>query len=97
MEREEEEIERNINNITCDTSFRSPITVNVKNKYAKFSLERRLVSGNLVEIIEIFKGCNIQSTISNSALRDSNKQFHEINDSDEQVDTRNWLRNDSAE
>ena len=26
MEQEKEEIERNINNITCDTSFQSPVT-----------------------------------------------------------------------
>ena len=29
MDEEEEEIERNINNITCDTSFKSPVTKNV--------------------------------------------------------------------
>ena len=32
---EEEEIECNINNITCDTSFRSPVAMNVQNKDAK--------------------------------------------------------------
>ena len=30
MEQQEEEIEHNINNITCDTSFESPVTVNVQ-------------------------------------------------------------------
>ena len=32
MEQEEEEIERNINNITSDTSIESPVTVNVQKK-----------------------------------------------------------------
>ena len=32
MEQQEEEIERNINNITCDTSFQSPVTMNVQKK-----------------------------------------------------------------
>ena len=34
MEQEEEEIEPNINNITCNTSFQSPVTKNVQNKDA---------------------------------------------------------------
>ena len=40
MEEEEEEIECNINNITCHTSFQSPVDTNVQKKDAKFSLER---------------------------------------------------------
>ena len=47
MEQEEEEIERNINNITCATSFQSPVTKNVQNKDANWSLERRLAAGVL--------------------------------------------------
>ena len=38
-------------------------------------------------MVESFKGCNIQSY----------KQVDEIIDSEEHVDARNWLRNDSAE
>ena len=38
MEEKEEEIERNINNITCNTLFEYPVTMNVQNIYAKFSL-----------------------------------------------------------
>ena len=34
MEEEQEEIERNINNITCDTSFHSPVAMNVQQKDA---------------------------------------------------------------
>ena len=34
MEQQEEEIERNINNITCDTSFQYPVTKNVQKKDA---------------------------------------------------------------
>ena len=37
MEEEEEEIERNINNITCDTSFEYPVTMNVQKKGANCS------------------------------------------------------------
>ena len=87
MEEEEEEIERNINNITCDTSFESPVTMNVQKKDANWSLERRLAAGVLAEMVENFKGCSIQS----------DEQVDEIVDSKEQVDARNWLRNDSAE
>ena len=36
MEQEEEEIERNINSITCDTSFESPVTMNVQKKDANW-------------------------------------------------------------
>ena len=85
MEEEEEEIERSINNITCDTSFQSPIAMNVRKKNANTSLERRLASGILEEMVEIFKGCTIQLTISNSANRDSNGQVDEINYSEERV------------
>ena len=38
MEEEEEEIECNINNIKCDTSFQSPIAMNVQKKDANMSL-----------------------------------------------------------
>ena len=47
MEQQEEEIERNINNIICDTSFGSPVTMNVQEKDANWLLERRLVAGVL--------------------------------------------------
>ena len=40
MDEEEEETERNINNITCDTSFQSPVTKSVQKKDASWSLER---------------------------------------------------------
>ena len=97
MEEEEEEIERNINNISCDNSFQSPIDMNVQKKDTTFSLERRLALGVLAEMVENFKGCTIQSTISDSAHSNSEKQVDEINDFEEQVDARNWLRNYSAE
>ena len=60
MEQEEEEIEGNINNITWDTSFQSPITKNVQNKDAYWSLERRLAAGLMEEMVKEFKGCTIQ-------------------------------------
>ena len=79
MEQEEEQIERNINNIACDTSFKSPITMNVQKKDAKLSLERRIAAGVLAKIVENFKGCTIQS----------DKQVNKIIDSAEHVDARN--------
>ena len=87
MGEEEEETESNINNITCHTSFQSPVTKSVQKKDASWSLERRLATGVLAEMVENFKGCSIQS----------DEQVDEIVDSKEQVDARNWLRNDSAE
>ena len=40
MDEEEEDIKRNINNVTCDTPFQSPVTKSVQNKDASWSLER---------------------------------------------------------
>ena len=48
-------------------------------------------------MVENFNGCTIQSTISDSAQSNSNAQVVKINDSEEQVDARNWLRNYSSE
>ena len=87
MEQEKEEIERNINNITCDTSFQSPITKNVQKKYANWSLERRLAAGILDEMVKEFKGCTFQL----------DEQVDTTIDTEEHVDARNWLRNDFAE
>ena len=47
MEQEEEEIERNINNITCNTPFQSPVNKNVQKKDENWSLERLLAAGVL--------------------------------------------------
>ena len=47
MEQQQEEIEHNLNNITCDTSFQSPVTNNEQKKHANWSLERQLVAGVL--------------------------------------------------
>ena len=80
-------MERNINNITCDTPFQSPSTKSVQEKDASWSLERRLAAGVLAEMVENFKGCSIQS----------DKQVDDISNSKEQVDARNWLRNDAFE
>ena len=87
MEQEEEGIEGNINNITCDTSFESPVTTNVQKKRKNLSLERQLAAGLMAEMVENFKGCTIQS----------DEQVDKIIDSEEHVDARNWLRNDYAE
>ena len=61
MYKEEEDIERNINNVTCDTTFQYPVTKSVQKKDASWSLERRLAAGVLAETVENFKGCSIQS------------------------------------
>ena len=87
MDEEEEEMERNINNITCNTPFQSRVTKIVQKKDASWSLERRLAAGVLAETVENFKGCSIQS----------DEQVDGISDSKEQVDAKNWLRNDSFE
>ena len=48
-------------------------------------------------MVEHFKGCTIQSAFSNSTHSNSDKHVDEINDSEEQFDTRNWLRNKYVE
>ena len=47
MVEKEEETKRNINNITCDTSFQYPDTINLQKKDKNLSLERQLASGVL--------------------------------------------------
>ena len=54
MEEEDEEIESNINNITMDASFQSPVAMNTQNKDANMLLERLLASGIIVETIKKF-------------------------------------------
>ena len=44
MDEEEEDIECNINNVTCNTPFQYPVTKSVQKKDASRSLERRLAS-----------------------------------------------------
>ena len=55
MEQEEEEIKRNINNIKCDNSSESPVTMNVQKKDAIYFVERRLAAGVLRENVKISK------------------------------------------
>ena len=61
MDEEEEEMERNINNITCDTPFQSPVTKNLQKKYTNWSLERRLAAVVLDKMVKEFNECTIQS------------------------------------
>ena len=63
-------------------------------KNSNLSLERRIASGVLAETVENSNRCTIQSKMSGSAHSNSDKQVDEINDSEEQVYARNWLRND---
>ena len=66
MEDEEKDAERNVNNVTTDIFFQSPVTVNVQNKDANGTYERQIASGIISEAIKEFKGCTIQSTINDS-------------------------------
>ena len=59
MDEEEEDTERNINNVTRDTPFQSPVTNSVQKKDASWSLERGLDTGVLAKIVEHFKVCSI--------------------------------------
>ena len=59
MDEKGEEIERNINNITCDTPFQSPVTKNLQRKDANWSLERRLAAGIMDEMVKEFNKCTI--------------------------------------
>ena len=61
MEQQEEEIKCDINNITSNTSFKSPVTINVQKKDANWSLERQLATGVLKKNVKEFRGCTIQS------------------------------------
>ena len=65
IEEEEEWIKRNMNNITCDTSFRCPIAMNLQKKNTNWSLERQLASGVLAEMVKFSKDVlsNQQSAI----------------------------------
>ena len=45
MDEEEEEIKRDINNITCNIPFKSPVIKNLQRKYANWPFERQLATG----------------------------------------------------
>ena len=70
MEDEVKYAKRNVNDVTPDTLFQSPITINSQKKDANLTYERQIALGILTETINEFKGCTIQSTISNSAHSD---------------------------
>ena len=86
MEDEEKYAERNINNVTTDTSFQSPVTINAQKKYANVTYEGQIASGILAETIKYFKGCRIQSTISDSTHSNSEELVDALSDSEELVD-----------
>ena len=89
MNEEVEEMERNINNITCDTQFQSPGTKTVQKKDASWSLERRLAAGVLAEMVENFRRCSIQSDKQVNDISDSKEGVEDRNDSFEEVDVLN--------
>ena len=93
MNEEVEEMERNINNITCDTPFQSPGTKSVQKKDASWSLERRLAAGILAEMVENFKGCSNQSDEQVDDISDSKEGVEDRNDSFEEVGVLNDSEN----
>ena len=52
MEEKEEDSKSNVNNVTTDTSFQSPITINAKKKDTNVSYERQIASVILSETIK---------------------------------------------
>ena len=52
MDDEEKDAKRNVNNVTTDTLFYSPVTVNKQNKYANVTYERQIYLGILAETIK---------------------------------------------
>ena len=71
MQGEGKYAKHNVNNVTTDTLFQSPFTVNAQKKDANMTYERRTASGILEETIKEFKGCTIQSKINDSRYYDS--------------------------
>ena len=60
MEDGEKYAKHNVNNVTMDTLFQSPVTINAQKKDANVTYERQIASGILAEMIKVFKGCTIQ-------------------------------------
>ena len=89
-------MEDNVNNITMDTLFHSPLTINVQNKYANVTSERRIAADIHAESIENFMGFMIQSTISNSEHSNSEELFDAVSDSEELVDAISDPERDSS-
>ena len=52
MEEEEKCAKLNVNNVTTDTLFQSPVTINAQKKDANVTNERRIASGILAETIK---------------------------------------------
>ena len=52
MEDEEKYAERNVNNVTTDTFFQSPVTINAQNKDANMTYERQIASGIIADTIK---------------------------------------------
>ena len=67
MDEEEEDVECNIHNVTCNTPFQSPVTKSVQEKDASWSLERRFAAGVLA--IMVMYG-NVEETILTCNVRE---------------------------
>ena len=85
-EEEKKDAERNVNNVTMDTLFQSPVTINTQRKDANLTNEIKIASGIHAETIKEFKGFTIQSTISDSAHSNSEELVYAVRNSEELVD-----------
>ena len=85
-EEKEKHYKLNVNNVTMDTLFQSPITINAQKKYANVTNEIRIAADIHAETIKEFKGFYIQSTISNSAHSDSEELVDALSDYEELVE-----------
>ena len=52
MEGEEKDAKRKVNNVTTDTLFQSPVTINAQKKDAHVTYERQIASGILSKTIK---------------------------------------------
>ena len=60
MEMEEKYAERNVNNVTMDTFFQYPVTINAEKKDTNATNERQVASDILAEMMKEFKRFTIQ-------------------------------------
>ena len=66
-EQEDKYAKPNVNNVTMDNFFQSPVTINTQRKDAHNTNERQIDAYIHADTMKEFKGFTIQSTISDSA------------------------------
>ena len=80
-EEEEKDAECNVDNVTMDTLFQSPISINAQKKDANMTNERRIAADIHAETMKEFKGFSIQSTISDYSRSNSEELVYAVSDS----------------